>query len=80
MLPQLDDNARLVLQTVVERDMDGYTLAHETRLNPSDLEKAVRLLRSNQLLRIKGEPVGEGLFEAWFQAVPEARRFLAPYP
>lgn len=76
MLPQLDDNARLVLRTVIERDMDGYTLARQTQLGLPDLEKAVGLLQSNELLRVKGEAMGERLLEAWFQAAPEARRFL----
>ncbi|HEV2805296.1 MAG TPA: hypothetical protein VGW57_10245 [Chthoniobacterales bacterium] len=79
MLPQLDDNARLVLRTVAERDMDGYTLARRTKLERDVLEKAVQDLQTSQLLRVKGEPVGPGLLEAWFQAVPGAMRMLSVF-
>lgn len=76
MLPELDENAKLVLRTVVERDMDGYTLARHTKLEPEELEKAVRLLTASDLLRVKGEHAGPRLLEAWFQAVPGAMRSL----
>jgi len=79
MLPQLDDNARLVLRAVIEQDMDGYTLAHQTRLGPAELEKAIQDLRSTELLRVRGEPVGDRLYEAWFQATAAARRFVSAY-
>jgi hypothetical protein len=77
MRAPLDENAILVLRTVAERDMDGYTLARRTKLEPNALEKAVNDLASSELLRIKGEPVGQRLLEAWFQAVPGAMRLLS---
>jgi hypothetical protein len=79
MLPPLDDNAKLVLRTVANRDMDGYTLARRTKLDPAVLEKAVNDLAESDLLRIKGEPVGDRLLEAWFQAVPGAMRLLSGF-
>ena len=79
MLPQLDENAKLVLRTVAERDMDGFTLARHTRLELPMLEKAVRELASLDLLRVKGEAAGERLFEAWFQAVPGAMRAISGF-
>lgn len=79
MFPQLDENAKLVLRTVAERDMDGYTLARHTKLPPQELEKAVNDLASSDLLRVKGERTGPRLFEAWFQAVPGAMRLLAAF-
>jgi hypothetical protein len=79
MSPQLGDDARRVLRAVVERDMDGYTLARQTRLDEAQLEAAVRELTSNDLLRVKGEATGDRLFEAWFQAAPGAMRLLSSY-
>jgi hypothetical protein len=77
MRAPLDDDAILVLRTVAERDMDGYTLARRTKLAPDALEKAVNALAGSELLRIKGEPVGPRLLEAWFQAVPGAMRLVS---
>jgi hypothetical protein len=79
MLPQLDENAKLVLRTVAERDMDGYTLARQTKLQPDALEKAVNDLAASELLRVKGERTGPRLFEAWFQAMPGAMRLLSGF-
>lgn len=79
MRAPLDDDAILVLRTVAERDMDGFTLARHTRLELPVLEKAVRDLASVDLLRVKGEAAGERLFEAWFQAVPGAMRHISGF-
>lgn len=79
MGPQLGENAKLVLRAVTERDMDGYTLARQTRLNEAALEEAVRELTANELLRVKGEATGSRLLEAWFQAAPGAKRFVSAY-
>jgi hypothetical protein len=79
ILPQLDENAMLVLRTVAERDMDGYTLARQTKLQQDALEKAVNDLEASELLRIKGERTGPRFFEAWFQAVPGAMRLLSRF-
>jgi hypothetical protein len=76
MSPQLGDDAKRVLRAVAERDMDGYTLARQTKLDQAQLEAAVRELTSNELLRVKGEATGDRLLEAWFQAAPGAMRFL----
>lgn len=79
MLPELDNNAKLVLRTVAKRDMDGFMLARHTGLELPALQKAVNDLAESELLRIKGEPVGPRLLEAWFQAVPGAMRLLSTF-
>jgi hypothetical protein len=62
------EQAKLVLQLVAERDMDGYTLASKSGLSITDLEAAVRLLVSHGLLTVKGDTSGPRLMESWFQA------------
>jgi hypothetical protein len=79
MLPQLDENAKLILRTVAERDMDGYTLARHTRLDLPEIEKAVRDLAPSGLLKVKGAPSGPRLLESWFQAAPGAIRMLSAF-
>ena len=75
-MPALDDNAKLVLRTIVEQDMDGYTLARQTGLKTEDLEKAVDVLSASDLLRVKGDQRGPRFLESWFQAVPGAKHLL----
>ena len=70
----LEQNAKIILQTVADRDMDGYLLAKKTGLPLDDLEPAVRMLTAKGLLNVKGEITGSRLFEAWFQATPGALR------
>lgn len=79
MLPDLDDNAKLVLRTIVDRDMDGYMLAKQTGLKTEDLEKAVDVLSASELLRVKGAHRGPLFLESWFQAAPGAKRLLSVF-
>jgi hypothetical protein len=76
-MPDLDENTKLVLRAVADRDMDGYSLAKVTQLNADELEKAVRTLASSGLLRVRGEMGGPRLLESWFQAVPGALQLAA---
>jgi DNA-binding PadR family transcriptional regulator len=76
-LTNLDENAKAVLRLVAEQDMDGYTLRAKSRLaKEGELEKAINDLCSAGLLRVKGEPYGDGLLKAWYQASPRASYLL----
>jgi hypothetical protein len=70
----LEQDAKIVLQAVADRDMDGYLLTKKTGLDVDSLEKAVRLLTAKGLLNVKGDITGQRLLESWFQAVPGALR------
>jgi hypothetical protein len=76
----ITEQAKIVLQLVAERDMDGYTLALKSGLNQGDLEVAVRFLISNGLLRVKGETSGPKLMESWFQAPSGVLRAIFAQP
>lgn len=71
-----EEDAKLVLRVVAERDMDGYLLSKMTGLKGAPLENAVRLLSSRGLLKVKGEIAGPRMLESWFQAAPDAVRRL----
>jgi len=76
MMSQLDDDAKMVLRIVAERDMDGYLLKSKTGLSSDAIEKAVGVLVSNGLIRVKGVMAGPQILESWFQAAPGAMREL----
>jgi hypothetical protein len=65
-----EENARLVIHFVQERDMDGYTLMSKSGLSLDALQGAVRYLLAMGRLRVKGETQGPRLAESWFQAIP----------
>lgn len=73
-MPDLDENAKLVLRVIADQDMDGYSLARKTGLDEDAMEKAVRALASSGLLRVRGEMAGPRMLESWFQAIPGAVR------
>jgi hypothetical protein len=62
------EKAGLVLRLVSDRDMDGYTLASKSGLQPGDLQAAVQALVSMGLLRVKGDTSLPKLMDSWFQA------------
>jgi hypothetical protein len=70
----LEQDAKLVLQTVADRDMDGYLLVKKTGLDVDSLANAVRLLKSKGLVNVKGEIDASRILESWFQATPDALR------
>jgi len=69
-----EEDARIILRVVAERDMDGYLLAKKTGLDVPALEQALRLLTVRGLLNVKGSIAGPRLLESWFQAAPGAVR------
>ncbi len=73
---ELSDNAKIVLRVVALQDMDGYTLRSKTRLTSEALEPVIEELMSDGLLSVKGEPHGDGLLKAWYQARPNASFLL----
>jgi hypothetical protein len=70
----VEQDAKIVLQTVIDRDMDGYLLSKKTGLEAESLEKAVRLLKAKGLLNVKGDLAASRILESWFQATPAALR------
>ena len=78
MTPQLTSDAMLLLRSLGERDMDGYTAMARTGLNEERLEKALDELLSFSLVRVSGVVRGPRLGEAYLQAPAGVLRFFPP--
>ena len=74
----LPEKSLLVLRTVAEGDMDGFSLASKTGLEIDDLRAAIFKLRELGYLRVEG--LDAGILRAWYQAVPGALNMLKRMP
>ncbi len=75
-IPPLNDDSKLVLRVLAERDMDGYTLMSKSGLDLARLEAAVRQLVPPGLLNVKGDVAGERMLKSYFMAPPNVMRFV----
>jgi hypothetical protein len=72
---QLSDPALRVLEVLLEKAMDGYTVLSRTGLDVGTLAEALRDLKAESLIDMKGDLSPDRVGEAYIWVPPNAKSY-----